>query len=824
MGIRLKSNRETNSITENEITTDSTVTNNTATDNTASEHTTQENPKKKAARPKDRKQSQKTGILVCIFLVFLASVSFLSLYSVFQRRADSFRSAHDEDVMQNENFLRDIYKGNTILYKELQEQLTGTPLRYQDIYLSVSQEPTTAGVSYIDFGGESAGEYAGRKLYEMLKVWEEHFWNDLDYIMDYQIIDHTGDTMITNTGNKLSQLGGKDAPEELLSLYPYYMKMRYNSDGFLEHVWVKGEDADTLLRNVQRVMRSSYLERTFYDFYYADGYLENMISGGDIYYYYEDNTMKARIDVNNTPRDCTICYALTQEQKEKLDRSNAYHQVLDSWSVYRSVGVADTFWICLIILGVLALLMPLWKKYHLHELWFLQFDLEILLAILFVLFCFMGELETELIMYSMEGGSESDLLTMLHSYLPSLPAASLEGIAMGINGLLLFLMFGFWYIMVTGLGQVYTLGLKRYIKKRSLCYRIWHKMHSFGSRKVTELKEEILHVDLGHNMNKVLLKLVVINFLILSLISTLWFAGAFLFVLYSIVLYLVLKKYISRIQVQYRHLLTAAQSIADGNLQTEFTGDWGVFESYKSELAQIQLGFSKAVEEEVKSQRMRTELITNVSHDLKTPLTAITTYIELLQEEGVTEEQRREYLDVLSRKSNRLKILIEDLFEVSKATSGNVSLQLDRVDIGNLMRQAYLEYEDKAAQADLFFRFQMPEEKQFLMLDSQKTYRIFENLYINIIKYAMPHTRVYVRMERHRENVVIELKNTSREELNIAPENLTERFVRGDSSRNTEGSGLGLAIVRSFVELQNGKMQLEIDGDLFKVTIVWKGL
>ncbi len=146
-----------------------------------------------------------------------------------------------------------------------------------------------------------------------------------------------------------------------------------------------------------------------------------------------------------------------------------------------------------------------------------------------------------------------------------------------------------------------------------------------------------------------------------------------------------------------------------------------MFESYKSELAQIQLGFSKAVEEEVKSQRMRTELITNVSHDLKTPLTAITTYIELLQEEGVTEEQRREYLDVLSRKSNRLKILIEDLFEVSKATSGNVSLQLDRVDIGNLMRQAYLEYEDKAAQADLFFRFQMPEEKQFLMLDSQKT-------------------------------------------------------------------------------------------------------
>ena len=331
-------------------------------------------------------------------------------------------------------------------------------------------------------------------------------------------------------------------------------------------------------------------------------------------------------------------------------------------------------------------------------------------------------------------------------------------------------------------------------------------------------------MDLGQNTNKTLLKIVVVNFLLLALLSTLWFAGLPLLLLYSAVLYLALKKYIKRIQVQYKHLLVAAQSMADGNLQTEFTGDWGVFESYKSNLAEIQQGFSKAVEEEVKSQRMRTELITNVSHDLKTPLTAITTYIELLQEEGVTKEQQKEYLDVLERKARRLKILIEDLFEVSKANSGNISLQFDKVDIGNLMRQVYLEYEDKVEEADLIFRFQMPEEKQFLMLDSEKTYRIFENLYTNIIKYAMPATRVYVRMEREDDQVMIELKNMSRAELNIAPESLTERFVRGDSSRNTEGSGLGLAIARSFVELQKGQMKVEIDGDLFKVTIVWKGL
>lgn len=485
------------------------------------------------------------------------------------------------------------------------------------------------------------------------------------------------------------------------------------------------------------------------------------------------------------------------------------------------------FCIFLIVLGILALLMPLWKKYHLHELWIFQLHLEILLFLLFVMFAFMGEAATKLVIYSMTGDSDyagSYMLTAIYTAFPELSMEAAKGIAVGINMVCLFLMFGFWYLFVTALGQVHTLGIKNYIKERSICYRVCRKVHGYGQRQISSFKEEILHVDLGQNTNKTLLKIVVVNFLLLALLSTLWFASLPLLLLYSAVLYLALKKYIKRIQVQYKHLLVAAQSMADGNLQTEFTGDWGVFESYKSNLAEIQQGFSKAVEEEVKSQRMRTELITNVSHDLKTPLTAITTYIELLQEEGVTKEQQKEYLDVLERKARRLKILIEDLFEVSKANSGNISLQFDKVDIGNLMRQVYLEYEDKVEEADLIFRFQMPEEKQFLMLDSEKTYRIFENLYTNIIKYAMPATRVYVRMEREDDQVMIELKNMSRAELNIAPESLTERFVRGDSSRNTEGSGLGLAIARSFVELQKGQMKVEIDGDLFKVTIVWKGL
>ena len=177
---------------------------------------------------------------------------------------------------------------------------------------------------------------------------------------------------------------------------------------------------------------------------------------------------------------------------------------------------------------------------------------------------------------------------------------------------------------------------------------------------------------------------------------------------------------------------------------------------------------------------------------------------------------------MLEKKSLLLKRLIEDLFEVSKANSRNVTVNLVDVDIVNLIRQVYLEYEDKVEDANLIVRFRMPEAKVILKLDSEKTYRIFENLYSNIIKYAMTGTRVYVDLEKKDGFVIIGLRNMSAAELHVVPEELTERFVRGDSSRNTEGSGLGLAIAKSFTEIQGGKMEVVVDGDLFKIILTWK--
>ena len=226
------------------------------------------------------------------------------------------------------------------------------------------------------------------------------------------------------------------------------------------------------------------------------------------------------------------------------------------------------------------------------------------------------------------------------------------------------------------------------------------------------------------------------------------------------------------------------------------------------------------MEEEVKNERMKTELVTNVSHDLRTPLTAIITYTDLLKNE-TDEEKRKEYIDVLERKSLRLKVLIEDLFEISKAASKNVTMHYMKVDIVDLLKQVGLENDSKIKESSLEFRWKLPDHKLVMWLDSQKTYRIFENLIVNITKYAMPYTRVYIEMTETENSVRISMKNVSAAELDFDVDEITDRFVRGDASRNTEGSGLGLAIAKSFVELQHGTLKISTEADLFKADIVF---
>ena len=329
-------------------------------------------------------------------------------------------------------------------------------------------------------------------------------------------------------------------------------------------------------------------------------------------------------------------------------------------------------------------------------------------------------------------------------------------------------------------------------------------------------------VDLTDRMQKDIFKLVLMNFLLIAAMCCGWFVGIFFAAIYSVIMYRIFKNKGMQMRRQYESILHATEQMAEGELKLSLQEELGVFEKLGRELELVQEGFSKAVAEEAKSQHMKTELISHVSHDLKTPLTAIITYIDLLKREENLTESQRGYVQTLEMKAQRLKVLIEDLFEVSKAQSGNIQLNKMDVDIVSLMKQLRLEMEDKIADSDLSFRWNLPEEKVILNLDGQKTYRIFENLLGNALKYALPGSRVFIDILNEEDKVQVVYKNTSATELSMDSEQLTERFVRGDASRNSEGSGLGLAIVKSFTEIQDGEFKIEVDGDLFKALLTWK--
>ena len=391
------------------------------------------------------------------------------------------------------------------------------------------------------------------------------------------------------------------------------------------------------------------------------------------------------------------------------------------------------------------------------------------------------------------------------------------GILMAGNAVMWAVGITFIYWFVVSLDSIFTMGPTRWLKERTIIG--WLLMG--GKNAVEKTCGLVGSVDFRDKQTKLLLKIVGINFVLLTVISCFWFFGIFGLMIYSVVLFFLLRRIYDGMQEKYEILLQATGKMADGNLEVEINEDLGVFEPLKGEITKIRNGFKKAVEEEVKSQSMKTELITNGSHDLKTPLTAIITYVNLLKKEGITEEERRNYIRILDQKSMRLKSLIEDLFEISKANSNNVTLHLVEVDIVSLMKQVRLELEDKIGRSQVEFRWNMPDDKAVLILDSEKTYRVFENLLVNIVKYALPGTRAYVEITDDGETVMVSMKNISATEISLEGRDITDRFVRGDESRNTEGSGLGLAIARSFVELQKGTMEVGIEADLFKVKIEW---
>jgi len=489
------------------------------------------------------------------------------------------------------------------------------------------------------------------------------------------------------------------------------------------------------------------------------------------------------------------------------------HYFNNAENMYVEIGAPVLVLLGMLFIALVALLLPFVKK--------LNTGWEKLFCMPFEIIC--------LLVVAVVGLAYLMFEAMCHTSTMELADASVEilgyvfdsgelyGWALVGNVLGWALLFFMEYTVVAHCRQ-FLCGPIYYLKNRILVVRFFRWL----GRLIKRGYHAIADIKVTKGLHRVVIKMVLTNFVVVSLLCCGWFAGIIGVGIYSVILYFIFCKNGQKLQGHYDNLLDATRRMAEGELKIELQEDLGYLTPLGEELSRVQEGFAKAVAEEAKSQKMKTELISNVSHDLKTPLTAIITYVNLLKQDNVPEETRKSYVNTLDMKSQRLKVLIEDLFEVSKAQSGNIQMNYMDVDVVNLMKQLRLEMEDKIADSDLVFRWNLPEEKVILSLDGQRTYRVFENLLTNSLKYALSGSRVFVDVINNEDAVEIIFKNTSAMEMPEDASQLTERFVRGEASRTSEGSGLGLAIVKNFVELQGGSFRIEIDGDLFKAIIVWK--
>ena len=763
------------------------------------------------------------GLLIC----FLCALGFSALYGMF--RADAV--AQRDTPLETEANSGWLYQNTFVLYRDLYNMKNQVQKDYREIYLEpdkgyewlidesrlsrYADDAETYEIAedeeYISAVYSEDIDYIGSELimFDYLFQGLEEDFGVLNGLYNYCIQDNKTGYYVTNMTEEELAEQGKDDVFRLSFVFDSAGNVAVNNI-----VYSKGDIA-TLRRTANQAIRNTQR-------------LDTALLSFDKY-----GTIKG-------PRDCTVTYSISEAKwNSGIEESFGfggykafeaygyssghgtnivgyrvfYHNNDISYWLYMNAGVGGYLAFFCLVVFLLGCFLPVmggtapWRDKGVCT-WCLEF-------LIFAGYLMLGTIAVLVAMVAnVAGGRAVEALGEWHQF----AAPELDTLLVWAGNFLILTLYFFvaWYLGVCA-RALREMGIKEYIKRRSMIYRFF----PFVKNKLQKLFDYFVHIDLTKNAHRTILKLVIANALILLVINCLWLGRLLMTVIYSVVLYVILKKYVSTLQKRYGILLKAVDEMAEGNLNVTIEEDLGIFEPFKPQVIKIQDGFKKAVDEEVKSQRMKAELITNVSHDLKTPLTAIITYVNLLKDPDLTEEQRREYLDTLERKSLRLKVLIEDLFEVSKANSGNITLNLMPVDVMNLIRQVHFEMKDKLDEAELDVRMSLPDEKMILSLDSQKTYRVYENLFGNVAKYALRGTRVYVNGFQINDTIVITIKNISAKEITVDASELTDRFVRGDIARNTEGSGLGLAIAKSFMELQGGALELEVDGDLFKATTIW---
>lgn len=369
--------------------------------------------------------------------------------------------------------------------------------------------------------------------------------------------------------------------------------------------------------------------------------------------------------------------------------------------------------------------------------------------------------------------------------------------------------------LVILLKSIFNKNTENYLVKNSLIYRIFNAAISEFSntdeenKSIKDAKIKFTLVYFG-----ICFVLFIVFLFFASLFSSTLEGIIFPMILFGIFIYYILMKNINEVA----RISRESSEIVKGNYKKNLAKNGGLYDGIVDNFNNIGENLDLAIEDAVKSERLKTELITNVSHDLKTPLTSIINYSDLLSKDDNTEDEVKEYSKIINEKSNKLKVLIEDLFEVSKATSNNIELDRQELDFNSLVQQSIGEWEDKIKENNIEIISNLPEDKVMLNIDGQKFSRVLDNLFSNISKYALENSRVYVDLLEE-DGVKLTIKNISKYPLNISAEELMERFTRGEKSRTTSGSGLGLSIASSFVRAHGASFDIEIDGDLFKVRI-----
>ncbi|CAG7587350.1 Adaptive-response sensory-kinase SasA [Peptoniphilus tyrrelliae] len=369
--------------------------------------------------------------------------------------------------------------------------------------------------------------------------------------------------------------------------------------------------------------------------------------------------------------------------------------------------------------------------------------------------------------------------------------------------------------LVIILKSIFNKNTENYLVKNSLIYRIFTGAIS----EFSNIDEENKNIkDAKIKFTIVYFGICFVLFLLFLFLASIFYSALegiiFPMILFGIFIYIIILKNINEVAKISRE----SSEIVKGNYKKNIENNGGLYEGIIDNFNNIASNLDLAIEDAVKSERLKTELITNVSHDLKTPLTSIINYSDLLSKENNSEEERKEYARIINEKSNKLKVLIEDLFEVSKATSNNIELNKQELDFNSIVQQSIGEWEDKIAEKNLEIISDLPEDKVMLNIDGQKFSRVLDNLFSNISKYALENSRVYVDLSEE-DGVKLTIKNISKYPLNISADELMERFTRGEKSRTTSGSGLGLSIASSFVRAHGASFEIDTDGDLFKVKI-----